>query len=53
MLVVVVRTVAVVAVMTVMGVIVLLMVVIFIVHSNDSVGIACEIAVAVHIDYSC
>ena len=42
-----VRTVTVVAVMMVTGVIVLLMVVIFIVHSNDSIDIDCEIAVAV------
>ena len=47
-----VRTVTVVAVMMVTGVIVLLMVVIFIVHSNDSIDIDCEIVVAVYIGYS-
>ena len=52
MVVIVVRTVMVVAVMMVTVVIVLLVVAIFIVHSNDSVGIDCEIAVAVYIDYS-
>ena len=47
-----VRTVTVVAVMMVTGVTVLLMGVIFIVHSNDSIDIVCEIVVAVYIGYS-
>ena len=42
-----VKTVMVVVVMMVTVVIVLLVVAIFIDHSNDSVGIVCEIAVAV------
>ena len=43
-----VRTVTVVAVMMVTGVTVLLMVVLFIIHSNDSIDIDCEIAVAMY-----